>query len=234
MPATWWARPGTNTALRTWTVTPLGERRVEPLAAAASLVLVVAVDGGVVVGGRPLEGTPVVGGAVGGFVAGEPRLEPATAVRSDCWALNRSTTTNRARNTTSTAAARAVGPGRKLDLPEAVGTNANGEGETDLLEAQPVSLRSGCARRDYGMCGACAVLRASAATGRSGPARRPTPPGRRAACSVPGSSRRGGVPAHAGSPPPLPPRAATSDARKQGSRGRELPGHLGARDLEIL
>jgi hypothetical protein len=58
----------------------------------------------------------------------------------------RSVAMNRARNTTSTAAARAVGPGRKLDLPEGVGTNANGEGETDPTRGQPVSLRSGCAR----------------------------------------------------------------------------------------
>jgi hypothetical protein len=41
--------------------------------------------------------------------------------------------TNRARNTTSTAAARAVGPGRKLRLPRAVETNANGEGDAGPL-----------------------------------------------------------------------------------------------------
>src|SRR6266542_4082975 len=107
MPATWWARPATNTALSTWTVTPLGDRRVVP---------VVAVVGGAVVDGRLLEGARVVGGEVAAVVSGEPR-PPATALRSDRWALMRSTTMNRARNTTSTAAARAVGPGRKLDLP---------------------------------------------------------------------------------------------------------------------
>src|SRR6266545_122160 len=37
MPATWWARPATNTALSTWTVTPLGDRRVEPVANSTSL-----------------------------------------------------------------------------------------------------------------------------------------------------------------------------------------------------
>src|SRR6266545_1699319 len=203
MPATWWARRATNTALSTWTVTPLGDRRVEPVAAAGSLVLVVAV------------------------VAGEPR-PPATALRSDRWALMRSTTMNRARNTTSTAAARAVGPGRKLDLPGGVGTNANGEGATDPLEAQPVSLRSCCARRDYGMCDAGAVFRGAAATGRSGRGRRPTPPGRPAAGSVPGSSRQDGFPAHGGSPPPWRRRAATSDARRRGSRGHERAGHPGS------
>src|SRR6266700_4855685 len=118
MPATWWARPGTNTALRTWTVTPLDGRRVELVAAAGSLVLVV--GGGAVSGGRVLEGRRIVGGVVDGEVG----LPPATEVRSDRWALMRSTTMNRARNTTSTAAARAVGPGRKLDLPGTVGTNA--------------------------------------------------------------------------------------------------------------
>src|SRR5262245_42860327 len=112
MPATRWARPGTNTALSTWTVTPLGERRVELVATAGSLVLVAVVVGDVVVGGWLLEGAPVVGGAVRGVVV-EP---PATPVRLDCCALRRSTAMNRARNTTSTAAARAVGPGRKLDL----------------------------------------------------------------------------------------------------------------------
>src|SRR6266702_3246562 len=121
MPATWCARPGTNTALSTWTVTPLGDRRVEPVAAAGSLVLVVAVVEGAVVDGRLLEGARVVGGAVAEVVSGEPRPS-ATALRSDRWALMRSTTMNRARNTTSTAAARAVGPGRKLDLPGGVGT----------------------------------------------------------------------------------------------------------------
>src|SRR6266581_2917760 len=201
MPATWCARPGTNTALSTWTVTPLGDRRVEPVAAAGSLVLVVAVVEGAVVDGRLLEGARVVGGAVAEVVSGEPR-PPATALRSDRWALMRSTTMNRARNTTSTAAARAVGPGRKLDLPGTVGTNAKRRRRDRPARGPPVSLRSCCARRDYGMHGACAVLRADAATGRSGRDRRPTPPGRRAACSVPGNSRLGGVPAHGGSPPP--------------------------------
>src|SRR6266487_57737 len=227
MPATWWARRATNTALSTWTVTPLGDRRVEPVAAAGSLVLVVAVVGGAVVDGRLLEGARVVGGEVAAVVSGEPR-PPATALRSDRWALMRSTTMNRARNTTSTAAARAVGPGRKLDLPGGVGTNANGEGATDPLEAQPVSLRSCCARRDYGMCDAGAVFRGAAATGRSGRGRRPTPPGRPAAGSVPGSSRQDGFPAHGGSPPPWRRRAATSDARRRGSRGHERAGHPGS------
>src|SRR6266508_3621263 len=169
MPATWWARPATNTALSTWTVTPLGDRRVEPVAAAGSLVLVVAVVGGAVVDGRLLEGARVVGGEVAAVVSGEPR-PPATALRSDRWALMRSTTMNRARNTTSTAAA----------------------------------------------------------TGRSGRGRRPTPPGRPAAGSVPGSSRQDGFPAHGGSPPPWRRRAATSDARRRGSRGHERAGHPGS------
>jgi hypothetical protein len=68
----------------------------------------------------------VVGGAVevGGLVAeaaalevvdAEGPLEPvAIPERGDRWPLNLSTAMNRARNTTSTAAARAVGPGRNL------------------------------------------------------------------------------------------------------------------------
>src|SRR6266536_1597952 len=214
MPATWWARPGTNTALRTWTVTPLDGRRVE---------LVAGVGGGAVAGGWVLEGRRIVGGVVDGEVG----LPLATEVRSDRWALMRSTTMNRARNTTSTAAARAVGPGRKLDLPGTVGTNAKRRRRDRPARGPPVSLRSCCARRDYGMHGACAVLHADAATGRSGQDRRPTPPGRRAACSVPGNSRLGGVPAHGGSPPPWLRRAATSDARSPGSPGHEVPGRPG-------
>src|SRR6266516_6925580 len=132
MPATWWARPGTNTAWRPWAVAPVGGRRVELVAAAGSLVRGVGVGGGAVAGGRVLEGRRIVGGVVDGEVG----LPPATEVRADRWALMRSTTMNRARNTTSTAAARAVGPGRKLDLPGTVGTNAKRRRRARTAEAR--------------------------------------------------------------------------------------------------
>jgi len=96
----------------------LGERRVVPVVPVAPVgsLVVLAVVAGAVVGGAVLAGARVVAGAAGLEVVGATvPLEPvAVPERGDRCPLSLSTAMNRARNTTSTAAARAVGPGRNL------------------------------------------------------------------------------------------------------------------------
>jgi len=89
---------------------------VVPVAPVGSLVLVAVVDGAAVDGAPLLVGARLVVGAAGREVVDAAERLPPLAVPElgDRCPLSRSTATNRARNTSSTAAARAVGPGRNL------------------------------------------------------------------------------------------------------------------------
>jgi hypothetical protein len=114
----------------------LGERRVVPVAPVAPVgslvvlaVVVLAVVVGAVVGGAVLAGARVVTVAAGLEVVGATvPLEPvAVPERGGRCPLSLSTAMNRARNTTSTAAARAVGPGRNLTSLEQLDRTERGK-----------------------------------------------------------------------------------------------------------
>jgi len=95
---------------------------VVPVALVGSLVLG-SVDGGAVVEGTLLAGARLVVGATGLEVADAAgRLPLAVPEPGERCPLSLSAATNRARNTSSTAAARAVGPGRNLTSLEHRGT----------------------------------------------------------------------------------------------------------------